>query len=121
MRRRMDHVAVGHGGMVPLESLLDRNPASCPEVAVSPVDVGTEAGAIIASLRAPAEMLAAMVRAYAVALLKKPGARTAEDRSRILTALRELLDDAVLDAVRDVRLPEGSPTPPPGEARPRGS
>ena len=121
MRRRTDRVAAGHGGMVPLESLLDQNPASYPEVMGSPTDVGHEAGAIIASMRAPAEMLAAMVRAYAVALRKKPDARTAEGRSRILNALRELLDDAVLDAVRDVRLADPTPMPPPGEARSPGS
>jgi hypothetical protein len=83
------------------------------EVVVEPRDLGREVAAQIGAAEAPAQMLAAIVRAYVVALLKKPEARTAEGRSRILSALRELLDDAMLDGLRDARPPK--PTRP-GEA-----
>lgn len=83
------------------------------EVTVEPRDLGREVAAQIGAAEAPAQMVAAIVRAYVVALLKKPEARTAEGRSRILSTLRELLDDAMLDGLRDARPPK--PTPP-GEA-----
>jgi len=98
--------------MVSLESLAsDIGGALAQEVTVDPKDAGREVGAQLSTTQAPAEMLTAIVRAYAIAL-QKPDARTLEGRNRILKALRELLDDAI----REVRMPESAPTHPPEDS-----
>ncbi|GEM_PF-4240153 len=59
----------------------------------------------------PVRLMDALVRAHVAARLREPGGATPEGRSRIVAETRELLWDALLDAVRQV--------PPPGPARPR--
>lgn len=119
MRNRAVGSPNRYGGIVPARILLEDMgliPPLPPEVTVEPAAAGREVGMQLAATQAPAEMLTAIVRAYAAVLLKKPDVRTAEDRSRVLKVLRKLLDDAILDAVRDVRPPDAPLTPPPGEA-----
>lgn len=104
--------------MVNLVDLVPSRDKPVPrDVTVDPGDVGRELGAGLGATEAPVQMLAAIVRAYVVALLKKPDARTAEDRSRIASRLRAVLDDAILDGFRGARPPDGF-TPPPEKARP---
>lgn len=95
-------------GPVPLEAFLDAGPpapTSAPEVAAAPRDIAVEMAAEIAAMQVPAEMLSAIIRAYTVALLKQPQAETAEGRGKVLQALRELVMNAILDGVKEVRGP----------------
>jgi hypothetical protein len=59
----------------------------------------------------PVRLVDALVRAHVAARLREPGGDTPEGRSRITAETRELLWDALLDAVKQV--------PPPRPARPR--
>ena len=61
--------------MVSLESLASDIGLALPQgVTVDPKDAGREVGAQLSATQAPAEMLTAIVRAYAIALLQKPDA-----------------------------------------------
>jgi len=70
--------------------------------------VGRELAGQLAATQTPTEMLTANIRRVTVALLAKPGARTAEDRARILNALREVVFDAILDGVYAARPPDAA-------------
>lgn len=103
-------------GMVELMSLAPGRDKAIPrDLTVQPDDIGREIAAQLGAAEAPVQMLVAFVRAYVVALLKKPDAGTAEDRSRIVSELRAVLDDAILDGFREARPPD-APTRPPGKA-----
>jgi len=94
------------GGPVPLEEfLIPPAPTSAPAVAVPPQDVAVELAAGLMAMQVPAEMLSAIIRAYTAALLRQPKAETAEGRGKVLQALRDLVMNAILDGVKEVRGP----------------
>lgn len=55
--------------------------------------------------------LKAIVQAFTAGILRGPTAQTPEGRSRALGDLRQLLEDAMLDGVREVRPPEAATAP----------
>ena len=67
-------------------------------------------GELAAITEIPAEVVRAMVKALALTLLKSPQGTTPEGRSRIVQSISGLCEDAVLEAVTEVRLP--APTQP---------
>jgi|SRR5579872_2109063 len=103
---RQDNLAKYGCGPVPLVEFLDPPaPTSAPEVAAAPRDIAVELAAELVARQVPAEMLSAIIRAYTVALLKQPQSETAEGRGKVLQALRELVMNAILDGVKEVRGP----------------
>lgn len=72
--------------------------------------LGDWVGELAAITEIPAEIVRAMVKALALTLLKSPQGTTPEGRSRIVQSILGLCEDAVLEAVTEVRLP--APTQP---------
>jgi len=102
----------GGGGPVRLSDLLPRRDTVRPRV-----DQPRWVRDLAERAALPAELVSALVFTYATrALRDDPRGATPEGRSAVLKQVMDLLQDAVFEAVREVRppgpVPDPAPTPP---------